>query len=201
MGPDRRSVILVLDNRDSFTFNLVQALAALGAEVRVERADRLTLAEVHALAPSGVLVGPGPGTPERAGVSLEVARDGARSFPVLGVCLGHQAIAVAHGARLRRSADLAHGQTRLVEHDGAGWLAGLPRPLVATRYNSLCVEHASLPPDLVVTARTEDGEIQGLRHRELPLEGVQFHPEAALTEGATPLFANFLAAAGARVAG
>jgi len=188
-------VILLLDNRDSFTFNLAQALARLGAEVRVERAREIAWGEVRALAPGGILIGPGPGTPAEAGCSEEVVRR-AVDRPVLGICLGHQAIATAFGGRLRRARELVHGQTREVWHDGRGVLAGLPSPVAIARYNSLAVLDEDLPACLAVSARDASGEIQGLRHRARWLEGLQGHPESVLcaeTIGET-VFSRFLAA-------
>lgn len=185
-------MLLVLDNRDSFTFNLVQAFLSLGVEVVVRRAAELDLDAVRRLHPERVVVGPGPGRPEHAGCSLAVARELARELPLLGVCLGHQAIGAAFGGRVVRSADLAHGQTRTVHHDGRGLFRGLPDAFAATRYNSLAIDGASVPACLEVSARTAAGEVMGLRHREHPCEGVQFHPEAILSENGLELLANFL---------
>lgn len=187
-------MVVVVDNYDSFTFNLVQYLAELGAEVRVFRNDAIDRAGIEALAPRGVLVGPGPGRPEDSAVSLDVIRDG--SLPVLGVCLGHQAIGELFGGRVVRAERLMHGRTSPVEHDGRGVFAGLPSPFTATRYHSLLVERASLPDVLEVSAWTAEGEIMGLRHRERPIEGVQFHPESFLTEHGHALLANWLRAIG-----
>jgi len=183
-------VILVLDNRDSFTFNLVQALAALGARVEVRSARGLTAADVARLRPERVLIGPGPGRPEEATCSLETLR--ALDLPMLGVCLGHQALAVAFGGRVERARELVHGRTVPVEHDGAGVFRGLPSPVRFTRYNSLSVVADGLPDCLRVTARSPDGDVMGLRHRERPLEGVQFHPESLRSERGNELLANFL---------
>lgn len=190
-------LILVLDNRDSFTFNLVHALEGLGADVRVERAARVSVRDVTRLRPRGVLIGPGPGTPERAGCSEAVVRE-VTDVPVLGVCLGHQALATALGGRLTRETELCHGQTRPVTHDGRGVFAGLASPLAITRYNSLAVDGRTLPEELVVSARGPAGEVAGLRHRERPLEGVQGHPESVLCvePGGRALLANWLAACG-----
>ena len=192
-------MILVLDNRDSFTFNLVQALLRLGVEVTVRRSQGTTAEEVRLLAPDRILVGPGPGSPAGSGCSLEVIRGLGRTTPVLGVCLGHQAIAAAFGGRVTRARTLVHGGTVEVEHDGQGIFAGLPHPLRSARYNSLTVAEPGIPDCLHVSARAADGDVMGLRHREWPLEGVQFHPESVLSEGGARLLGNFLAmtAAGA----
>ena len=185
-------MILVLDNRDSFTWNLVQFLAEQDLAVRVLRAAEVELDELRELAPRAVLVGPGPGTPGGAGVSEAVVRELARDVPVLGVCLGHQAIATAWGGGLRRARALVHGWASDVEHDGRGVFHALPQPLRAGRYHSLAVDETRLPDCLEVSARAPDGEIMGLRHRELPLEGVQFHPESILSEAGHALLANFV---------
>ena len=185
------AVILVLDNRDSFTWNLVQFLAEEGFPVEVRRALELELDELRELAPRAVLVGPGPGSPAGAGVSEAVVRELARDVPVLGVCLGHQAIATAFGGSVRRARSLVHGWTSDVEHDGRGVFQGLPQPLRAARYHSLAVDESRLPACLEVSARAADGEVMGLRHRELPLEGVQFHPESILSEAGHELLVNF----------
>ena len=187
--------VLVVDNYDSFVYNLVQYLAQLGAEPTVRRNDEVDLDELDDV--DGVLVSPGPGTPERAGSSIEVIRRSAdRALPLLGVCLGHQAIGVAHGAVVDRAPELLHGKTSPVRHTGAGVLAGLPDPFVGTRYHSLSIRPETLPAELEVTGRTEGGVIMALRHRELPLHGVQFHPESVLTEGGHRLLANWMAEAG-----
>jgi para-aminobenzoate synthetase component 2 len=186
--------VLVVDNYDSFVFNIVQYLAQLGAECTVVRNDEVDLSTVAEY--DGVLLSPGPGIPERAGVCVELVRETAGSVPVLGVCLGHQAIAAAYGAIVERAPELLHGKTSEVEHEGVGVLAGLPSPFTATRYHSLSVRDGSLPAELEVTARTAGGVIMGLRHRDLPLEGVQFHPESVLTEGGHRLLANWLATCG-----
>lgn len=189
-------MVVVVDNYDSFTFNLVQYLAELGAEVRVFRNDAIDLAGIEALAPSGVLVGPGPGRPDESGVSLDVIRNGTR--PVLGVCLGHQAIGELFGGRVIRAERLMHGRTSPVEHDGRGVFEGLPSPFTATRYHSLLVERDTFPESLEISAWTAEGEIMGLRHRERPIEGVQFHPESFLTEHGHTLLGNWLRAIGER---
>jgi para-aminobenzoate synthetase component II len=186
--------VLVVDNYDSFVFNIVQYLAQLGAECTVVRNDEVDLASVEKY--DGVLLSPGPGIPEKAGVCVELVRETGGSVPVLGVCLGHQAIAAAYGAIVERAPELLHGKTSEVEHDGVGVLAGLPSPFTATRYHSLSVRDGSLPDELEVTARTAGGVIMALRHRGLPLEGVQFHPESVLTEGGHRLLANWLSTCG-----
>jgi anthranilate synthase/aminodeoxychorismate synthase-like glutamine amidotransferase len=190
--------ILVLDNYDSFVYNLVQYLGELGAEPVVFRHDAIDVDGVAAMAPDGVLVSPGPGWPEDAGVSNEVITAlGSMGTPVLGVCLGHQCIGQVFGGRVVRAASVMHGKTSLIHHDGRGVLAGLPNPFQATRYHSLVVDRSSVPDVLEITAWTEDGTVMGLRHRELPIEGVQFHPESILTRVGPELLANFLATLGA----
>lgn len=189
--------ILVVDNYDSFTFNLVQYLGELGAEVVVHRNDRITPDAIAALDPAGIVISPGPCTPNEAGVSLDVIRRFAGQIPILGVCLGHQAIGQVFGGRVVRARAIMHGKTSPVHHTGKGVFAGLENPLEATRYHSLVVEASSLPECLEVTAWTEreDGsrdEIMGLRHRELDVEGVQFHPESILTRQGHELLDNFL---------
>jgi para-aminobenzoate synthetase component 2 len=192
-------MLLVLDNYDSFTFNLVQYLGELAADhpvaadVRVERNDSLTIGQIRALAPAAIVISPGPGDPDQAGVCLEVIRQLSPAIPTLGVCLGHQCLAQAHGGRIVRAAELMHGKTSPVRHAGQGVFAGLPDPLTATRYHSLIAERESLPDCLEITAWLEDGTIMGLRHREHPhLQGVQFHPESVLTQSGHQLLANFL---------
>lgn len=182
--------ILVVDNYDSFVFNLVQYLAQLGAEVDVRRNDEVTTDEARAY--DGVLLSPGPGTPEDAGVCIDMVRACAGTVPVFGVCLGHQAIAVAYGATVDRAPELLHGKTSEVRHDGVGVLAGLPSPFTATRYHSLAVVPSTLPAELAVTGVTESGVVMAVRHRELLVEGVQFHPESVLTEGGHRMLANWL---------
>jgi anthranilate synthase/aminodeoxychorismate synthase-like glutamine amidotransferase len=186
-------MLLVIDNYDSFTYNLVQYLGELGAEVEVYRNDRITVAEIRDLAPSHVVISPGPCTPNEAGISVPVVRELGGEIPLLGVCLGHQSIAQAFGGRIVRAATLMHGKTSLIHHDGRGLFAGLPNPFEATRYHSLVAERASLPECLAVTAHSDDGEIMGLRHRTLAIEGVQFHPESILTAVGKDLLRNFLA--------
>jgi len=185
--------ILVIDNYDSFVYNLVQYLGELGADPVVHRNDALAVGEAMALEPAGVLISPGPGRPESAGVSLElIAAAAAAGTPVLGVCLGHQCIGQLYGGEVVRHA-VMHGKTSEITHDGRGVFAGLPDPLVATRYHSLVVAEASIPPVLEASAWAEDGTVMGLRHRELPVEGVQFHPESILTGSGHELLANWLA--------
>jgi anthranilate synthase/aminodeoxychorismate synthase-like glutamine amidotransferase len=190
-------MVLVLDNYDSFTYNLVQYLGELGAEVEVRRNDRITLDEVEALAPDRVLISPGPCTPNEAGISVDLIRRFSGKFPILGVCLGHQAIGAAFGGDIIRAKTLMHGKTSKVEHDGRTVFAGLPSPMTATRYHSLIVADSTLPRELEVSAHTTDGDgqrvIMGLRHKKLPVEGVQFHPESVLTDEGKRLIANFLA--------
>ena len=188
--------VLVVDNYDSFVFNLVQYLAQLGAECTVVRNDAVPVAEVVAGAYDGVLLSPGPGTPERAGQCLDLVERAADTVPLLGVCLGHQVIAVAYGAVVERAPELLHGKTSSVSHDGAGVLAGLPSPFTATRYHSLSVRPDTMPGELEVTGTTASGVIMALRHRDLPVEGVQFHPESVLTEGGHALLANWLVTCG-----
>ncbi|MFM7464732.1 MAG: anthranilate synthase component II [Cyanobium sp.] len=195
-------MLLVIDNYDSFTFNLVQYLGELAeahplaADVRVERNDALSLAEIRRLAPQAVLISPGPGDPDQAGVCLEVLRELGPELPILGVCLGHQCLGQVFGGQVVRAPELMHGKTSAVHHSGVGVFEGLPEPLTATRYHSLIVDRPSLPEALEVTAWLEDGTIMGLRHRQWPhLQGVQFHPESVLTESGHALLANFLSQA------
>ena len=188
--------VLVVDNYDSFVFNLVQYLAQLGADVVVRRNDELTAEEPLDLGVQGVLLSPGPGRPEDAGVCVDLIHRCAEQVPILGVCLGHQAIGVAYGGTVARAPELLHGKVSQVEHEGVGVLRGLPNPFTATRYHSLAVEESTLPPELEVTARTAGGVVMGVRHRDLAVEGVQFHPESVLTEGGYQLLANWLAECG-----
>jgi len=189
-------MVFVLDNYDSFTYNLVQYLGELGAEIVVCRNDELTVEEVEALAPERILLSPGPCTPQEAGILIPLIQRMAGKAPILGVCLGHQAIGAAFGGVVVRAPELMHGKTSPVAHDGKGVFAGLPTQLTCTRYNSLIVEEAGLPAELEITARSagRDGEpiIMGLRHRSLAVEGVQFHPESVLTEGGKRMIRNFL---------
>jgi anthranilate synthase component 2 len=189
-------VILVVDNHDSFTWNLVHYLRELGAEVRVARSDELGVGEALATGAQGILISPGPGTPDEAGVSLELVTACAEARrPLLGVCLGHQAIAQAFGGRVVRAPQPLHGKTSPVRHDGSGVFAGLPSPFDAARYHSLVADAQTLPACLLVNATGDDASVQGFRHRELPIHGVQFHPESVASEGGHRLIANFLALA------
>jgi anthranilate synthase component 2 len=185
-------MVLMIDNYDSFTFNLVQYLAELGHAVKVVRNDEISVAEAERMRPRAIVVSPGPSSPEHAGISLEVIRRLAGRVPILGVCLGHQAIGQAFGGRVVRARQVMHGKVSRIEHDGRGVFQSLPARFVATRYHSLAVERASLPACLEVSAQAEDGEIMGLRHRRLPVEGVQFHPEALLTEHGHKMLQNFI---------
>jgi anthranilate synthase/aminodeoxychorismate synthase-like glutamine amidotransferase len=189
-------MVFVLDNYDSFTYNLVQYLGELGAKIEVRRNDELTVEEVEALKPERILLSPGPCTPGEAGILVPLIRHMAGKAPILGVCLGHQAIGEAFGGDVVRARNLMHGKTSKVDHDGKGVFSGLPTPLTCTRYHSLIVAEDTLPAELEITARTpeQDGAsiIMGLRHRTLPIEGVQFHPESVLTEGGRQMIRNFL---------
>ena len=189
-------MILVIDNYDSFTYNLVQYLGELGAEVVVKRNDAVSVDEVRTLAPAGVLISPGPGRPEDAGVSLELIGEVGRSTPIFGVCLGHQSIAQHFGASIVRADRLMHGRTSSIFHEGASVFANLPSPLTATRYHSLIVAPGTVPDELEVTAWTDQDEIMGIRHKDLPIEGVQFHPESFLTEHGHTLIENWLSTLG-----
>jgi anthranilate synthase component 2 len=184
--------LLVIDNYDSFTYNLVQYLGELGEWPEVVRNDAVTLAEVVAMAPLGVVISPGPCTPAEAGISTDLVRELGPELPVLGVCLGHQCIGEAYGGRVVRAPRVMHGKLSSIQHDGRGVFTGLDSPFQATRYHSLVIEPGSIPDSLEVTARTEDGVIMGVRHRRHPVEGVQFHPESILTEGGHRMLANFL---------
>ena len=185
-------MILLLDNYDSFTFNVADLLAKLGAEVRVFRNDAISVEEAERLRPSRLVISPGPGRPEDSGVTLALLRRFAGRIPILGVCLGHQAIACAFGGEVVRAGKPMHGKTSRIHHTGEGVFRGLPNPFAATRYHSLAVRRKSLPASLEVTAEAEDGEVMGLRHKELPIEGVQFHPESILTPDGWRILANFL---------
>jgi anthranilate synthase component 2 len=191
-------LILMIDNYDSFTYNLVQYLGELGAEVETVRNDAITVDAIRALEPAGIVISPGPCTPDEAGISLEVVRELGGSFPILGVCLGHQCIGQAYGGKVVRAGRVMHGKTSLMQHRGEGVFAGLPQPFEATRYHSLVVKKDSVPACLEVTAwtETEDGEVEevmGLKHTSLPVEGVQFHPESILTRSGHDLLRNFIA--------
>ena len=189
--------VLVIDNYDSFVYNLVQYLGELGAEPEVHRHDALPLDELRALAPDAVLVSPGPGRPEDAGVSMDaIGAFGEAGVPVLGVCLGHQCIGARYGGDVVRAERVMHGKTSEVSHTGQGVFAGLPSPFTATRYHSLAIAQDTVPDELQVTARTEAGVIMAARHRDLPVEGVQFHPESVLTEGGHRMLANWLGICG-----
>ena len=185
-------MLLLIDNYDSFTYNLFQYLCELGEEVRVVRNDKITIAEVEKVAPQRIVISPGPGTPDRAGISNEVIRHFGPEIPILGVCLGHQCVGYSYGATVERAGEIMHGKSSLIHHDGRGVLAGLPNPFPAIRYHSLAVMREGLPDSLEVTAWTENGIIMGLRHRQYAVEGVQFHPESIMTEVGKDLLKNFL---------
>lgn len=184
-------MIVVIDNYDSFTYNLVQYLGALGSEILVLRNDAVTCADLQQLSPSHIVISPGPGSPEDAGISVALIRELGPHVPVLGVCLGHQCIAAAFGGQVVRAGRLMHGKTSLIHHDGSHLYIGLPNPFEATRYHSLIVDPL-LPPEIKITAWTEEGEIMGIRHRNFPIFGVQFHPESILTQEGKRLLQNFL---------
>ncbi|MFO8239902.1 MAG: aminodeoxychorismate/anthranilate synthase component II, partial [Dissulfuribacterales bacterium] len=186
------TMLIVIDNYDSFTYNLVQALGMLGANIKVVRNDEATVEEIDSWAPDHLLISPGPGTPSSAGISVAAIRHFAGRIPVLGVCLGHQSIGVAFGARIIRADRLMHGKTSMIKHDERGVYRGLPNPFEAMRYHSLLVDEATLPYCLTVTARSEQDELMGFRHREFPIEGVQFHPESIMTPEGINLLKNFL---------
>ena len=185
-------MILLIDNYDSFTYNLYQYLSELGAEVRVARNDALTVEDVEAMAPRGIVISPGPGTPKEAGISNDVIRRFGPEVPSLGVCLGHQCVGYAYGGTVDRGGEIMHGKTSLVHHDGKGLFQGLPNPFEAIRYHSLAVYQDGLPDSLEVSAWTDKGVIMGLRHREYPVEGVQFHPESIMTGVGKALLQNYL---------
>lgn len=185
-------MLLMIDNYDSFTYNLVQYLGELGEDVRVFRNDQITIDEVEALRPASIVISPGPCTPNEAGISVGLIKRFAGQIPLLGVCLGHQSIGQAFGGRIVHAKSVMHGKTSSIRHENKGVFAGLPNPLTATRYHSLVIDRASLPECLEITAWTDDGEIMGVRHRQLMVEGVQFHPESILTEAGHELLENFL---------
>ena len=185
-------MLLMIDNYDSFTYNLVQYLGELGQDVRVVRNDQITVAEITKLKPDHIVISPGPCTPNEAGVSVETIQKLAGKTPILGVCLGHQSIGQAFGGTIIRAKQLMHGKTSMIHHKDRGVFKGLPSPFEATRYHSLVIERESLPDCLEITAWTEDGEIMGVRHKTLPVEGVQFHPESILTQHGHDLLSNFL---------
>lgn len=189
-------MILVIDNYDSFTYNLVHYLNELGAETLVYRNDALTVEEALGLKPQGILLSPGPCTPNEAGICLDLLAAAPEDLPILGVCLGHQAIGQAYGGDVIRAKAIMHGKTSPIQHEGKGIFAGLPNPVTATRYHSLSVDQATMPAVLEVTAWTEDGEVMGFQHKTKPVHGVQFHPESIATEGGHAMLANFLKLAG-----
>lgn len=185
-------MILMIDNYDSFTYNLVQYLGVLGSEVEVHRNDKITLDEIDSMKPERIVISPGPGTPQSAGITISMIERFHPKVPILGVCLGHQAIGAAFGGRVLHAGRIMHGKTSEISHDGKGVFRDLPDPITATRYHSLAVERKSLPSCLEVSAEAEDGEIMGLRHREYPVEGIQFHPESILTKEGMNILRNFL---------
>ena len=185
-------MLLMIDNYDSFTYNLYQYLCELGAEVEVARNDKISVEEIKDMAPQGIIISPGPSTPLEAGISNDVIRQFGPTIPTLGVCLGHQCIGYVYGAKVDKAGEIRHGKTSMVNHNGAGVLAGLPNPFEAIRYHSLVVFPEALPDTLEITARTDNGLIMGLRHKEHPVEGVQFHPESILTPDGKHLLQNFL---------
>jgi len=198
---ERKDVVLVIDNYDSFTYNLVQYLGELGEDVLVRRNDEITLPEIVALHPVAIVLSPGPGTPAEAGICKDLLVELGPALPTLGVCLGHQCLGEAFGGTVRRASQVMHGKVSRVTHAEQSVFRGIPSPFAATRYHSLVVDRDSLPPDLEVTAWTDDGTVMGLRHRQYPLAGVQFHPEAILTEHGHKLLANFLQDARAGTSG
>lgn len=189
-------MVLVIDNYDSFTYNLVQFLGELGVEIRVERNDAVDVKAIRAMAPSHIILSPGPGRPEHAGVCVNVVRRYGRTVPILGVCLGHQAVGYAFGGAIVHAGEILHGKTSLITHDGRTIFRGIKSPFRATRYHSLMVARDGLPRELAVSARTREGVIMGLRHRQYPVEGVQFHPESFLTGMGKRILKNFLARTG-----
>ena len=185
-------MLLMIDNYDSFTYNLYQYLSELGAEIEVVRNDKISLEEIKDISPEGIIISPGPSTPREAGISNDVIRNFGPTIPTLGVCLGHQCIGYVYGAKVDRADEIRHGKTSMVNHKGVGVLAGLPNPFQAIRYHSLVVYPETIPNTLEVTAHTDNGLIMGLRHKEFPVEGVQFHPESILTPDGKHLLQNFL---------
>ncbi len=185
-------MILVIDNYDSFTYNLVQYLGEMGADLQVVRNDQITLAEIRALNPSHIVISPGPGDPDDAGISLDVIREFGATTPILGVCLGHQSIGQAYGGVVKRAGKLMHGKTSQIQHTDDVLFAGVPNPFEATRYHSLIVEESTLPDTLLITAYADSGEIMAMRHKEHPVYGVQFHPESILTESGKRILQNFI---------
>lgn len=185
-------MILVLDNYDSFTYNLVQYLGEMGAEMAIYRNDQITLSEIEAMQPEKIVISPGPCTPKEAGISIDLIRKFGPQIPILGVCLGHQAIGEAFGGEVIRAPRLMHGKTSMIEHDGRSVYRRLPNPFEATRYHSLIIRRESMPDDLRITAWTQEGEVMGVRHKAFPVEGVQFHPESILTQAGKALLRNFL---------
>jgi len=188
----KEAMILLLDNYDSFTYNLAQYLGELGCEVEVHRNDKISVDDIARRKPERIVISPGPCTPEEAGISIELIQRLAGKFPILGVCLGHQAMGAAYGGKIVRAPRIFHGKTSEIRHDGKGIFRDLPKPFTATRYHSLIVEKKSLPRELTITAETPDGTIMGLRHRKHKMEGVQFHPESVLTPDGKKLLQNFL---------
>ena len=186
------NTVLIIDNYDSFTYNLVQYLGEMGADLEVRRNDAITIDEIAAMRPDKSVISPGPGTPDDAGITLDLIKEFGPTIPIFGVCLGQQAIGQAMGGRVVRADRLMHGKTSQINHTGAGVFTGLPTPIEATRYHSLIVERDTLPDCLAITAETDEGEIMGLKHRDWPLEGVQFHPESVLTEHGKQMVRNFL---------
>jgi anthranilate synthase/aminodeoxychorismate synthase-like glutamine amidotransferase len=189
-------MLLVIDNYDSFTYNLVQFLGELKQDVKVVRNDEIPASAIADMAPSHIVISPGPCTPNEAGISLDVIKAYAGKIPILGVCLGHQSIGQAFGGKIVRAARVMHGKTSMIQHDGKGVFSGLPNPFEATRYHSLLIERASIPDSLEITAHTAENEIMAVRHKTLPVEGVQFHPESFLTKAGKDLLANFIAKGG-----
>ncbi len=185
-------MLLLIDNYDSFTYNLAQYLIELGQEVNVVRNDKMTIAEIEKMAPERIVISPGPKTPNEAGVSVETVKAFTGKIPILGVCLGHQSMSAAYGGKILKAKQLMHGKTSKIRHDGKGVYAGLPNPFTATRYHSLIVDEETLPDIFEVTSRTSEGEIMGIRHKTAPTEGVQFHPESIITEHGKDILKNFL---------